>query len=221
MGNNQLNGECFENDIRDLINSTSLRNFSYHQLKLQVGKETIIPDHLIILPHKVVIIESKFKEAKDIKVFNKYDAIQVKGFTSNKVFDSVVQQVVGYKEIISEVLNQSKRELTLKNRVPFEIYRDKKGVATISEMVLDNLPFAIDVYCCIKSEGATVTSYQTQVPMLTPEALSNYLKAWETELRFYPKDLIDQTFEDRSELLFNYVDKKEGKTVSMDKVLNY
>jgi hypothetical protein len=212
-------GLDFENYITEMINSTTLRDYTFHQLSILKDKERHIPDHIIILPHKVIIIEDKLKDADDMKVFNKYDAIKVKGYPSNKIFDSVVLQAQRYKRVITEILANAKTEVELKPHLPFDLYKENKGTVTINEMFIENLTFTVEIVSCIKS--TSVTSYQTKLPFVTEESLKLYLGVWESELRFFDPLLVDILYKDKVDLLLKHVQKVNGKRVRMDTVLDF
>lgn len=212
-------GIDFENHIKSLIDDSKLKNYAFHQLSIIKDNEKHIPDHIIILPHKVVIIEDKLKDADDIKIFNRYDAIKLNGFHSNKVFDSVVQQTLRYKKVINEILKEANTTVEIKPHLPFSLFRENKGTVTINEMTLEHLNFTVEVLGCVKSDS--ITSYQTYLPLHTEESIKLYIKVLETELGFFEPAMVDTLYKDKVNLLFKYATPREGKKVRMDSILDF
>lgn len=130
-----LFGNLLEDDIKNAINETALKPYALHNLTLRVDNHWRQYDHLIVLPHKMVIIEAKNSTSdyfevnfdKDIFLFN------------NQKVDyntSVVQQITRS----SRTLHRLMKHLTQSK--PFKI----EGVACIRATEVRNTQSIIPVY---------------------------------------------------------------------------
>ena len=100
----QLFGSLLENDIKTAIDSTSLKDFTIHNLVLKIGNTWRQYDHIIITPHKIVPIEAKSTTTSCYRVTEKLDYFGAD--EQEKSYDtSIVQQVLRSRNSLIDILN--------------------------------------------------------------------------------------------------------------------
>lgn len=100
----QLFGSLLEDDIKTAIDSTSLKDFTIHNLVLKIGTLWRQYDHIIVTPHRIVPIEAKSTSTPCYRVTEGLDYFGLEG--QEKSYDtSVVQQVVRARTNLAEIIN--------------------------------------------------------------------------------------------------------------------
>lgn len=100
----QLYGSLLENDIRTAIESTTLKDYTIHNLVLKIDNFWRQYDHLIITPHRIVPIEAKSTTSLSYRVTEKLDYYGSQ--EKEKSYDtSIVQQVLKARLSLVDILN--------------------------------------------------------------------------------------------------------------------
>ena len=73
-------GSLLENDIMQAIELTGLCHYALHNLVLKTADSWLQIDHLIVLPHKIVIIEAKNSTCHTYRVYDTKDIVK---YTAN------------------------------------------------------------------------------------------------------------------------------------------
>lgn len=100
----QLYGSLLENDIRTAIESTSLKDYTIHNLVLKIDNLWRQYDHLIITPNRIVPIEAKSTTLSSYRVTETLDYYGSKDYEKSYA-TSIVQQVLKSRNTLIDILN--------------------------------------------------------------------------------------------------------------------
>lgn len=225
MDSEQLaRGKPLENTVAKKIKQTALHPYTFHDISLLLGYNNRCQiDHLILLPHKVVIIEDKIKkDAEDCKIFYEFDCIKYDRYDTYSSFNSakMVSQVERAKSILGQVLAPvSRNKLYTIDIPPLRVYKGTKDdIIETTTIKVNTCNFTLEAIACVRCDE--IESFQTRIPVYSEDTLWFYLKALEAELQAFNKTLIKLLFDDKLSELNKHRGGGENKLKHTNKHCN-